>query len=377
MKDKRLVSLDALRGFDMFWIMSGEHIVHALAEATHIPAFEWMSEQLHHTAWNGITFYDMIFPLFLFIAGMSMPFSMQKKMNEAFVDSPHLLPTAVKIPLYKSMLRRTLILLLLGCIVNGLFKWNGYEHTRIASVLGRIGLAWFFAGIIFLNTSTLKQIYFFVFILISYWLLMTLVPVPGFGAGILTKEGSLASYIDRILLPGRLHSIVYDPEGLLSTLPAIGTAMLGVFTATFLKKEGEFSVYRKVLMMTVAALVLIGIGLLWDMAFPINKRLWTSSFVCFVGGFSILFFVVFYVIIDVWQWQKWASPFIWIGTNSILIYMASEGVVNFAHTANFLFGGLILFTPSHWQPVFTACSVTAVQLILLYIFYKKKIFLKI
>ena len=377
MLKKRLVSLDALRGFDMFWIMSGEHIVHALADTTHIPAFEWMSEQLHHTAWNGITFYDMIFPLFLFIAGMSMPFSMQKKVSESYVASPNELPNSIKIPLYKTMLKRTIILIFLGCVVNGLFKFNGYEHTRIASVLGRIGLAWFFAGIIYLNTSTLKQICLFVFILISYWLLMTLVPVPGFGAGVLTKEGSLASYIDRILLPGRLHSIVYDPEGLLSTLPAIGTAMLGVFTATFLKKEGEFSVYRKILMMTVAALILIGIGLLWDMTFPINKRLWTSSFVCFVGGFSILFFVVFYVIIDVWQWQKWALPFIWIGTNSILIYMASEGVVNFAHTANFLFGGLILYTPSHWQPVFVTLSITTTQMILLYILYKKKIFLKI
>ncbi len=377
MLQKRLVSLDALRGFDMFWIMSGEHIVHALADATHIPAFEWMSEQLHHTAWNGITFYDMIFPLFLFIAGMSMPFSMQKKVSESYVASPNELPNSVKIPLYKTMLKRTIILIFLGCVVNGLFKFNGYEHTRIASVLGRIGLAWFFAGIIYLNANTLKQIYCFVFILIGYYLLMTFVPVPNFGAGVLTKEGSLASYIDRILLPGRLHSIVYDPEGLLSTLPAIGTAMLGVFTATFLKKDWGFSVYRKVLMMTVAALVLIGIGLVWDVSFPINKRLWTSSFVCFVGGFSILFFVVFYVIIDVWQWQKWASPFIWIGTNSILIYMASEGVVNFAHTANFLFGGLILYTPSHWKPVFVTLSVTTTQMILLYILYKKKIFLKI
>lgn len=306
-----------------------------------------------------------------------MPFSMQKKVSESYVTSPNELPNSVKIPLYKTMLKRTVILIFLGCVVNGLFKFNGYEHTRVASVLGRIGLAWFFAGIIYLNANTLKQIYCFVFILIGYFLLMTFVPVPNFGAGVLTKEGSLASYIDRILLPGRLHSIVYDPEGLLSTLPAIGTAMLGVFTATFLKKDWGFSVYQKVLMMTVAALVLIGIGLVWDMSFPINKRLWTSSFVCFVGGFSILFFVVFYVIIDVWQWQKWALPFIWIGTNSILIYMASEGVVNFAHTANFLFGGLILYTPSHWQPVFVTLSVTTTQMILLYILYKKKIFLKI
>lgn len=377
MLPKRLVSLDALRGFDMFWIMSGEHIIHALAEATHIPLLEWMSEQLHHTAWNGVTFYDMIFPLFLFIAGMSMPFSMQKKVAEASVDSPNELPNAIKKPLYMAMIKRTVILIFLGVVVNGLFKWNGYEQTRIASVLGRIGLAWFFAGIIYLNFNTQKQIFCFAFILVGYWLIMKYVPVPGFGAGVLTKEGSLESYIDRILLPGRLHSIVHDPEGILSTIPAIGTAMLGVFTATFLKVESAFSAYKKVLLMTIAGFVLIGLGLLWDISFPINKRLWSSSFVCFVGGCSILFFALFHLVIDLWKFQKWALPFVWIGANSILIYMASEGIVNFGYTANFFFGGLISHTPVLWQPVFTTCSVTLTQLILLYIFYKKKVFLKI
>ncbi|MEA5257853.1 DUF5009 domain-containing protein [Arcicella aquatica] len=376
-KSIRLVSLDALRGFDMFWIMSGEHIIHALAETTHIPLFEWMSEQLHHTAWNGITFYDMIFPLFLFIAGASMPFSMQKKVSEASVESAYELPNVVKRSLYVAMVKRTVILIFLGIVVNGLFKWNGYEQTRIASVLGRIGLAWFFAGIIYLNNNTLKQIYWFVFILVSYWLIMKYVPVPGFGAGVLTKEGSLESYIDRILLPGRLHSKVHDPEGILSTIPAIGTAMLGVFTATFLKAKNTFSNYQKVLVMVTGAFILIGIGLLWDYSFPINKRLWSSSFVCFVGGCSILLFTLFYLIIDLWKLQKWALPFVWIGSNSILIYMASEGIINFGYTANFLFGGLISYTPEIWQPVFTACSITITQIILLYIFFKNKVFLKI
>ncbi|WP_026998122.1 acyltransferase family protein [Flectobacillus major] len=377
MPPKRLISLDALRGFDMFWIMSGEHIIHALAETTHIPLFEWMSEQLHHTAWNGITFYDMIFPLFLFIAGASMPFSMQKKVSESSVKAAYQLPHVAKKSLYLSMLKRTIILILLGVVVNGLFKWNGYEQTRIASVLGRIGLAWFFAGIIYLNFDTTKQIYWFIFILVGYWLIMKYVPVPGFGAGVLTKEGSLESYIDRILLPGRLHSKVHDPEGILSTIPAIGTAMLGTFTATFLKGNHTFSAYQKIAIMLVAGLTLIGLGLLWDISFPINKRLWSSSFVCFVGGFCVLFLAIFYLIIDLWGWQKWALPFIWIGSNSILIYMASEGMVNFGFTANFLFGGLIAHTPEIWQPVFTACSVTITQLILLYILYKNKVFLKI
>ncbi|MFY7826611.1 MAG: acyltransferase family protein [Flectobacillus sp.] len=376
-KNLRLISLDALRGFDMFWIMSGEHIIHALAETTHIPAFEWMSEQLHHTAWNGITFYDMIFPLFLFIAGASMPFSMQKKLQHFAVEEPFQLPSESKNALYWSMIQRTFKLILLGMIVNGLLKWNGYEQTRIASVLGRIGLAWLFAGFIYLNGNTKTQVFWFCFILLFYWVVMKLVPVPGFGAGVLTKDGSLASYVDRLFLPGRLHSKVFDPEGLLSTIPAIGTALLGVFTTTFLKSSYFEQRYAKIGIITLAGLALLLIGLVWDFSFPINKRLWTSSFVCVVGGFSMLFFVIFYLIIDIWGFQKWASPFIWIGSNSILIYMASEGMVNFGYTANFLFGGIISHLPEHWHHVLTACSVTFLQIILLKILYKNKVFLKV
>lgn len=374
----RLVSLDALRGFVMFWIMSGEHIIHALAKAAPIPVFIWMSSQLHHPEWDGITFYDMIFPIFLFVAGVSMPYSFEKKINNAGVSTPRELPSAEKKKIYRSMLKRTCILLILGFIVNGLLKFDGYDQTRFASVLGRIGLAWFFAGLIYLNFDLKKQIFWFVGILIGYYLVMLFVPVPGFGAGVLTKEGSFEGYIDRLFLPGRLHSKVYDPEGLLSTIPAVSTALLGVFLGTFLKSEHPYlSIKNKVVILAGSAIILIIIGLLWDFNFPINKHLWTSSFVCFVGGFSILFFIFFYVIIDLLGFQKWAFPLILIGSNSILIYMASEGLINFKHTAEYVFGGLIEFAPLVWQPVFTTLSVTVIQLILLYFLYRKKWFLKV
>jgi predicted acyltransferase len=372
----RLVSLDALRGFVMLWIMSGEHIVHALAKALPIPVFVWMSSQLHHTEWEGITFYDMIFPVFLFVAGVSMPFSFEKKMSAAGVKTPMELPRNEKLKIYVSMLKRTCILLILGFIVNGLLRFDGYEQTRFASVLGRIGLAWFFAGIIYLNFDLKKQVLWLVGILVGYFLVMKLIPVPDFGAGILTKEGSLEGYIDRMFLPGRLHSKVYDPEGLLSTIPAVATALLGMFLGTFLKAD-HFSTNKKIAIMAVSAIVLIGIGLLWNYDFPINKHLWSSSFVCYVGGFSILFFTFFYFIIDVLGYHKWAFPLLLIGSNSILIYMASEGLVDFRHTADFVFGGIIKFSPLIWQPVFTALSVTFIQLCLLYFLYKRKWFLKI
>ena len=373
----RLISLDALRGFVMFWIMSGEHIVHALAKAAPIPVFVWMSSQLHHTEWEGITFYDMIFPIFLFVAGVSMPYSFEKKMNAAGVSTPMELPLPEKKKIYLSMLRRTCILLLLGFVVNGLLRFDGYDQTRFASVLGRIGLAWFFAGLIYLNFDLKKQIFWFAGILIGYYLAMKFIPVPGFGAGVLTKEGSLEGYIDRLFLPGRLHSTVYDPEGLFSTIPAVATALLGMFLGTFLRASVTFSINKKLLILVTSAIVLIALGLLWNYDFPINKRLWSSSFVCYVGGFSILFFTFFYLIIDVLGFHKWAFPLLLIGSNSILIYMAAEGLVDFKHTADFVFGGLIKFAPLIWQPVLIASSVTFVQLILLYFLYKRKWFLKV
>lgn len=373
----RLISLDALRGFVMFWIMSGEHIMHALAKAVPVPVFIWMSSQLHHAEWNGITFYDMIFPVFLFVAGVSMPYSFEKKMILAGVKTPKDLPSKDKQKIYRSMLKRTCILLFLGFVVNGLLRFDGFDQTRFASVLGRIGLAWFFAGLIYLNFDLKKQLFWFTGILIGYYLAMKFVPVPDFGAGVLTKQGSLEGYIDRLFLPGRLHSTVYDPEGLFSTIPAVATALLGVFLGTFLKTNLYFSSKNKLVVMIASAIILILIGIIWDYDFPINKHLWTSSFVCFVGGFSILFFTFFYLTIDLLGFHKWAFPLLLIGSNSILIYIASEGLVDFKYTANFVFGGVIKFFPLIWQPVFATLSVTVVQLLLLYFLYKRKWFLKV
>ncbi|MDN5289420.1 MAG: hypothetical protein JWR38_5694 [Mucilaginibacter sp.] len=377
-KVKRLVSLDALRGFDMFWIMSGEQIAHALAKATGWPVFLWLSGQLHHTVWDGFTFYDMIFPLFLFIAGVSMPYSMMNKISKAGVNSATQLPGDAKWTIYRSMIRRTLILLLLGMIVNGLLKFNGYENTRFASVLGRIGLAWFFAGLIYLNFNLRGQIIWFVALLGGYWAAMMFIPVPGFGAGVLTMAGSFESYVDRLLLPGRLHDKIHDPEGVLSTIPAIGTALLGVFTGSFLKWDSpKWSMLKKGVALFAAGLVSIIVGKLWGLEFPINKRLWSSSFVLYVGGWSLLFLSVFYLIIDVAGFKKWAFPFILIGTNSIVIYICSEGLVNFNYTANYVFGGLINLAPVAWQAVFATTSITLVQLLFLYFLYRNKLFLKV
>jgi len=394
-KSKRLISLDALRGFDMFWIISGEGIFHGLADgimkkyALARNPLDWrisgndnlsffektlvgLSNQLHHSPWNGFTFYDLIFPLFIFISGVSMPFSYQK----FFEEKQHNRHSSKKI--YKALIKRTVTLIILGVIVNGLFKWNGYEHTRFASVLGRIGLATFFAALIYLNFSLPKQVIWFIGILVGYYLLMILIPVPGFGQGNLTPEGNLSAYVDRLFLPGKLHRIVYDPEGLLSTIPAICSALLGVFTGTFLKTSfSKITPSGKALLMLLTGLCSIAAGLLWNLIFPINKTLWSSSFVLFSGGFSVVLFAVFYYITDVKSYAKWSVPFVWIGTNSILIYVLAHGLFNFESSSRFIFGGLINFIPKDYQQAGLWTGVLLIQLFLLRFCYQKKWFLKI
>jgi predicted acyltransferase len=373
-KTDRLLSLDALRGFDMMWIISGEIVIHALEKASGDPVSVWMSNQLHHTPWNGFTFYDMIFPLFIFIAGISMPYSLGRKLE----DKTNSVLKAAKMEAYMALIKRTLILIVCGMVVNKALQFNGYEHTRFASVLSRIALSCFFAALIFLNFKFRSQLIFFFSLIIGYWLIMITIPVPGFGAGVLTPEGNLEGYIDRILLPGKLHRAVYDPEGILSTIPAIATALLGVFTGQFLRLKSErWTMLRKGLAIGGTGLVLLALGLLWNPLFPINKNMWTSSFVLYAGGWSMLLLSVFYLVIDVVGLKKWCYPFVWIGMNSILIYMAAHGIINFESTSTFLFGGLVKSLSADWQAVWIGTGILLIQLGLLYFLYKKKWFLKV
>lgn len=388
--NNRLLSLDALRGFDMFWIVSGEGIFHGLAAAVknkyslvqdkvswqiaatdQLSFFEHLlvgiSNQLHHTVWNGFTFYDLIFPLFIFIAGISMPFSYSKQLS-AGADA--------KKKIYRSLIKRTILLLLLGMVVNGLLQWKGFEETRFASVLGRIALSCFFAALIYLNSSFRWRMAWLVLILLGYWLVMMLVPVPGFGAGDLSPEGNTAAWFDRLFLPGKLHRTVYDPEGLLSTVPAIATALLGIFTGEFLRSQ-QTAPQKKALFLFIAGAALVLAGRLWGFVFPINKNMWTGSFVLYSGGWSMILLAVFYSVIDVWGFKKWSMPFVWLGCNSILIYMAAHGVLNFMSTSEFVFGGTVHLVDARWQEAFLWIGVALIQFAGLYLLYKRKWFLKL
>ena len=275
---RRLLSLDALRGFDMFWIMGGEEIFHVLAKTTGWAWAVFMADQFTHVDWNGYRPYDNIFPLFLFLAGVSTPYSLGSRLAKG--DD--------RAALARKVIIRGLTLVLLGIIYNnGLFE-KSIAEMRFPSVLGRIGLAGMFAQLIYLYVRSERTRYgIFAGLLLGYWALLILVPVPGYGAGNLTMEGGLVSYIDRLVLPGRLHRVIHDPEGILSTLPAIGTGLLGIFAGTILRRK-DIGDGAKIWQLVIWGVACLALGWVWDLVFPVNKNLWTSSFVLVAGGWSFL-----------------------------------------------------------------------------------------
>lgn len=364
----RLRALDALRGFDMFWIIGGGKVFVALANLTGCPVLVWWKMQLTHVAWHGFHFEDMIFPLFLFIAGVSFPFSMAKRYNSAENRGA----------LYRHIVQRALILVLLGFITsNGGIKLN-FGELRYGSVLAHIGLAWMFAALIFMNCRAKTCLAWFGGILIGYWLLLRLSHAPDLGSiDPYSMEGSVVGYVDRLLLPGRLYKNIHDPEGILSTIPAIATALLGMLTGNLiLRQDADSKPATTVFKMVLIAGCLLVIGWLWNFIFPINKNLWTSSFVCFVGGLSLLLFALFYMVIDVWKIEKWSRFFVVIGMNSITIYLAPH-VIDFGKPTQFFFGNLIEHFPKEWAGFLTATAYMAIVWLFLYFLFRKKLFLKV
>ena len=366
-RPKRLLSLDALRGFDMFWIAGGENIFHSLAEATGWTGAILMAEQLSHPEWNGFRAYDLIFPLFLFLAGVSTPFSLGRRMEQG----------ADRSQLLRKIIQRGLTLVLLGIIYNNGLEIKPLSEMRFPSVLARIGLAGMFAQIIYLYFSTKAQYIWFVSLLLGYWAFVMLVPVPGCGAGHMTMECNPVSYLDHLIIPGHLHKGIHDPEGLFSTFPAIATGLLGIFAGNLLHADERSTTrQQKTLYLFVVGIMFLVLGKLWDYVFPINKNLWTSSFVLFVGGWSLVLLSIFYWIIDVQNWNRWAWVLAVIGMNSILIYM-SDSFFDFHYTSEHLFVGIVKYFSEPFQKGFYSIGFVVVEWLVLYFLYKKKVFLKV
>ena len=363
---QRLYSLDALRGFDMFWIMGGEDFIHELMKASKHPAAIWMAAQLSHIAWNGFRFYDLIFPLFLFISGVSTPYSVGREVEKGVQNQKILL----------RIIKRGLILVLLGIIYNNGLQLKELSHIRFPSVLGRIGLAYMFACIIYLYASQRFQYVWFGGILIGYWLIMKFNAAPGFAAGDLTMAGNFASWFDRSVLPGHLHLIIHDPEGLLSTIPAICTGLLGIFAGNFLKNNTDKTPTQKAAYLAIAGIICLIVGGTWDMFFPINKNLWTSSFMLYAGGCSLILLSIFYLVIDVLEYKRWAFFFTVIGMNSILIYLSVK-FIDWEYTAVGLFRWFgQLFGKTYYEVAIVVCVILVKWLFLLFMF-RKKLFLRV
>lgn len=366
-RSDRLMSLDALRGFDMLWISGGHLLIAALAGLTGWGLFEWLESQMHHKEWNGFAFYDMIFPLFLFISGVTWPFSFNKRKQNGQPMRR----------IYRHVFQRMVLLVFFGIVYNGLLTFD-FENLRYASVLGRIGLAWFFAALIVMHSDPKWWFAWLGGILLGYWAMLSWIPVPGYGAGNLTMEGSLVAYIDRMLLPGKLYRTVHDPEGILATLPAIGTALMGSITGNFLRKP-DVSVprIRKFFYILAAGLISLLAGWIWGRFFPVNKNLWTSSFVLFAGGWSLLFLALFYLVIDVWGRRRWAFFFVVIGMNAITIYLLQSGMINFWSTTDYFFGGFAEKAGGAWGDLISAIGYLAVVWLFLLFLYRRKIFLRV
>lgn len=364
-KTSRLLSLDALRGFDMFFISGGGTFLVLLKGKTEMPWVDTLADQLKHVPWNGFVFYDFIFPLFLFIAGVSLSYSLNKGLSMGLT----------KYNLYKKVFVRMLILIGLGILYkNSPFPFFEPSEIRMGSVLGRIGFACFITTLLYLNFSRVKRLYWIAGILIAYYASLFLIPVPGYGAGDLSFEGNLVGWFDRTFLPGRLKQVDYDELGLLTQFPALCITIFGSLAGDMLRSNATEN--KKTLNLILIGAITVSIGLIWNLHFPINKRLWSSSFIMLTSGLSFLILAFFYFIIDVKGFKKWAFFFKVIGFNSLTVYLAYR-FIDFSYTSSTLFGGLFDIFPEKWHEVLIAFGATALVWLFLYVLYKKGIFVKI
>jgi predicted acyltransferase len=359
----RIASIDALRGFDMFWIIGGGAFLETLSKVWKNTFTDTITEQLEHVSWQGFHFEDLIFPLFLFIVGVVLPFSNSRRLQQG----------QTRRVLCLHILKRAAILILLGLIMNGLLRLNMAE-MRWPGVLQRIGLCYLFAALIVMHTGWRIQALIAGVLLLGYWALVELVPVPGFGAGVLTPEGCLPAYIDRLLIPGKYCCFTYgDNEGLLSTIPSISTTLIGALAGHWLGSRRSGNV--KTIALFAAGIACLIIGYWWGKSFPIIKVIWTSSYVLYAGGWSLLLLAVFYWIIDVRGYRKWALIFIVIGVNPITIYFL-QGFVNFDGIAAFFVEGFSQHA-GQFKSLVLPFAAFAVKWLLLLLLYRHRIFFKV
>ena len=371
---RRIGSIDALRGINMFWLFGVNSAAAALAEMTSgkgltVSAFgSFLGTQFAHVPWQGLHFYDIIFPLFIFVTGISIVLSL-----------PRLVEREGNARAHWRVARRSLLLFVLGLIASGSIGRHWWD-VRLLGVLQRIAICYFFTSVLFLNFNLRGMIAAFLVLLVGYWAIMTFVPVPGIGAGSFAADTNLANWVDRNFLPGRLYDFTRDPEGMLSTLPAIATCLLGVFAGLFLR-DSQVSPQSRTLWLFAAGCALLAAGYLWALQFPIIKAIWTSSYVLVTGGYSVLLLAVLHQIVDVWRLRRWAKVFTWIGANAIALYFLNE-LLSYQAVASRLVGGNVVslldrtVAPGTGNFVIAVLALGFAVLLARYL-YKHKIFVRV
>jgi predicted acyltransferase len=366
-KSGRVLSLDALRGFDMIWILGLEEVVHALATVWPNPVFRFMSWQMDHKQWEGFGFYDLIFPMFVFMVGASAVFSLSR-----------LIETRGRAAAVKRVVVRGAVLYLLGVLYyGGLLKHLG--NIRLMGVLQRIAICYLVTGLLFIYLRPKALLIVTVVLLVGYWAWLSFIPVPEVGHVSFAERANWPNYIDKHYLPWRKWDTDYDPEGILSTFPAIASCLLGVFAGLLLRNP-TVDPRRKATILFVAGAAGVIAGYLWGLQFPVIKKIWTSTFVLVAGGYSALLLGLFYLVIDVWKVRGWATPFVWVGTNAITLYLVKE-VVDFPALATRFVGGAdSALRQNVWRgagELVVYIAGVALILLLARFLYKRQIFLRV
>jgi predicted acyltransferase len=359
--EQRLVCVDALRGFDMLWIIGGSEVLITLANATGFKFLSNMSVHFDHS-WGQFHFYDLIMPLFLFIVGVVMPVSFKKRLARG----------ETKKKLYSHIIRRVIILYILGLIASGHILTFDISKIHLwTDTLHAIAFGYLISSIMILELRLNWQIIITTSLLLLYWGVMALIPVSGHGAGIYEPDTNLAIYVDNALL-GRFQ------EGagwtyIITNMTFVCSVMLGVFAGKIL--QSDWTQMKKAWSLALIGIGCMIVGKIWGFWFPIIHHLWTSTLVLYAGGLSFLLLALFYLIIDVWGFKKWSFPFVVIGMNAIAVYVASH-LFNFSEIGNIFVGGLEQYL-GQWNDFVQALAALTVVWLILYWMYRKKTFIKI
>lgn len=369
----RIVSLDAFRGFDMLMIVGVDAVVVALARFVIGGDGGALAAQMEHPEWFGLTFYDTIFPTFLFISGVSFPFSYAKQLERGMTKGTVLL----------RCLKRTALLIALGWVVNvATCGWPGFATFRYGSVLAKIGLGWFFAAVYFVCLPRGVRHVVCILLIVGYALLLNLLVAPDYPtASPFSIEGNFIGWLDRATMPGSLWQgatiggqyvkNLCEPSGLYANFFAAPTAMLGMFAGEIVRRTNA-SGFRKTVELVALASVLIVVGLVLTPVVPVCKKLWTPSFMLIVGGYSMVMFAVFYYLVDVRLWRGWVFPLTVVGLNSVAIYVL-KSFAEYDAVQKWVFGTTVPVGAN----VLLSLAYLSVCWSVTYLLWRKKLFLKV